>query len=212
MAKVKNKVPKIIIKAKTSWHENQIQRIRSLAGRLAPRASRLGAFLGIILLLGIIAASSLLPKDRFQEAKEQVLKNPQDSAAHLILAEEFLNNNEIDKAQKELLAAQQYSPAKRDLASPDNLSSQPKVLGVTSKIEELWNRWREQNPQAIEKEIAKWQEFVLKNPTYRDGYLRLALYYQRLKYLEEARVNLAKALDLDPNFPGTKKLQGILGE
>lgn len=204
MAKIgKNNPPEKQIKAKNLWFENKIARVRSLSEQYAHRAARFGAPAGVALLFLLVVYSLSLPKDRFQQTKEKILRNPNNPEAHLILAEEFLNNNELDKAEQELLIASNIQQ------TTDN---KVKVLGITSKIEEFWNRWREQNPQAIEKEIAKWQEFVAENPTYRDGYLRLALYYQKLKYLEEARVNLAKALDLDPNFPGTKKLQEVLGE
>ena len=204
MAKIeKNNPSKKQIKAKNLWFENKIARIRSLSEQYAHRATRFGAPAGVALLFFLVVYSLSLPKDRFQQTKEKILRNSNDPEAHLILAEEFLNNNELDKAEQELLIASNIQQ------TTDN---KVKVLGITSKIEELWNRWREQNPQTIEKEIAKWQEFVAENPTYRDGYLRLALYYQKLKYLEEARVNLAKALELDPNFPGTKKLQEVLGE
>lgn len=188
-------------KKDSSWLENKIARIRSLARPVAARASRYGAPAGVGLLLLIVAYSLLLPKDRFQQAKEAVLKNPNDFQARLVLAEEFLKNNDLQKAEKELLSAQST------INNPQLTMNNQKVLGLSTKLEELWNQWRSENPEEIKKEIAKWEEFLAHNPTYRDGYLQLTLLYFKLDQKDKAQESLQKALDLDPNYEVAREIE-----
>lgn len=187
------------------WLENKILAIRRTAKPLAARAiGRYGAPAGVTLFLLITIYSFFLPKDQFQLAKERILKNPNDLEAHLVLAEEFLKNNQLNETERELLTAQK-------LQKSNNVAmQQSKVLGFSSKLETLWSRWQEENPQELKKLIAKWEKFVEENPTYRDGYLRLALYYFKLGENDKVEANLNQALKLDPNFEPTLKLQQIL--
>ncbi|MFZ5365802.1 MAG: tetratricopeptide repeat protein [Patescibacteria group bacterium] len=209
MAKIRKDI-KILryleIKSKINpWLENKIQRIRSLRERQAYRsAKRWGAPAGVALILFLILYSFFLPKDKFQLARERVLKNPNDLEAHLILAEEFLKNNELDKAEKELLAAQQIQQS-------SNLTiEQSRVLGLSSRLEELYLKYQEENPQELKKLIEKWEKIVSETPSFRDGYLKLSLYYFKLGQTEKAQENLQKALELDPNYEETRKLENLI--
>jgi tetratricopeptide (TPR) repeat protein len=59
-------------------------------------------------------------------------------------------------------------------------------------------------------EVAFWQNEIKKYPDYRDGYFSLALLHYRLRDVEEARKNLNKALELDPNFEKGRELEKVL--
>lgn len=189
------------------WLENKIQRARSLGKHYASRASRFGAPAGVALFLLITIYSFFLPKNQFQLAKERILKNPNDLEAHLILAEEFLKNNQLEETERELVIAQKLQSNNQQYS---NIANETQILGFSSGVDELWQKWQEENPQELKKLIAKWEKFVEENPTYRDGYLRLALYYFKLGENDKVEANLNHALKLDPNFEPTKQLQQIL--
>lgn len=208
MAKIKKDIKKLRyleIKEKTNpWLENKIQRIRSFRERQAYRsAKRWGAPAGVALLLLITLYSLFLPKTRFELAKERILQNPNDFEAHLILAEEFLKNNQMGLAETELLAAKNIQHSAYNIENK-------RVLGLSSRLEELWLRYQEENPEELQKLIEKWERIVAETPTYRDGYLQLALYYFKLGDKEKAQENLQKALELDPNYEPTKELEKLI--
>lgn len=185
------------------WWENKIERTRSFLKPYAARASRFGAPAGVSLLILITLYSLFSPKDRFQLAKEKILKNPNDLEAHLILVEEFLKNNQLNEAEKELSAANIIQ---------QTTNNREKVLGLTSKLDELWQKWQEENPKELEKLITDWEKFVSENPTYRDGWLRLALYNFKLGDKEKAKDSLNQALKLDPNFETSRELRKAIGD
>lgn len=79
-------------------------------------------------------------------------------------------------------------------------------LGLWSKNKIAgWQR------QPVEQEITKWEEVVNKTPTYRDGYLKLATLYWKLKDDEKAKTALNRAIEIDPNYKGIEKIKEILG-
>lgn len=208
MAKIKTKIPPKKISNPWVLWENKIEAIRRTAKPLAARAiGRYGAPAGVALFLLITIYSFFLPKDQFQLAKERILKNPNDLEAHLILAEEFLKNNQLEETERELVIAQKLQSNNQQYG---NIANETRVLGFSSRVDELWLKWREENPQEIRKMIADWEKFVSENPTYRDGYLRLALYYSKLGQTEKARENLNHALELDPNYEPAKELEEII--
>lgn len=186
-------------KLKTTWLENRIEKARSLSKHRAARAAaRYGAPAGVALLVLIALYPALFSKNRFEQAKNWILKNPKDIEAHLILAEEFLKNNQLEEAKKEL----------EFVASLEK--ENPQVLGLASKFEELKKRWRGQDPNEIKKEIEKWEQFLAETPTYRDGWLYLALYHFKLGNQEEAEAALEKAKELDPLNPASQNLEKII--
>lgn len=191
------------IKPKTAWLENKIARTRSFLKPQASRtAARFGAPAGVALLLFFGLYPLLFPAS-FEKAKNDILKNPQNIQAHLSLAEEFLKNNQIDKAEEELLIIAQ-------LNSQEN--NQSDVLGISSKLEELWSKWRSQNPKEIEKEVQKWEQFLETTPTYRDGWLYLSFYYFKLGQGEKAQETLSKAKEIDPLNPNLQVFEETIRE
>jgi tetratricopeptide (TPR) repeat protein len=203
----KIKRPKIVYphpkdeKKPKAWLENKILRVRSFLERRSSRASRLTLLLVLLFLLSTSLCATFLPKDQFQVAKDRVLKNPNDFEAHLILAEQFLNHNQLEETERELVTAYKIQ------ASAEN---NQKVLGLTSWLNDLWTRWQEQNPKELEKLITKWRKIVAENLEYRDGYLRLSIYYFKLGDDQKAKENLQKAVALDPNFEVSKTLEKII--
>lgn len=189
--------------------ENKIKAARKVLEPRAARASRYGAPAGVALIILLISLSLFLPKDQLQQAKERLTRNPSDFEAHLILAEEYLKNNQLEEAERELLLAQKIQK------SSYQASERPRtgILGVaTSTLAQLWQRKMESNPEDIRKLIEYWEKIVAEEPDYRDGYLHLALYYFKLGNKDKARENLDKALDLDPNYEPAKELEKILGD
>lgn len=184
------------------WLENKIVTARKLSKHRAARAAaRFGAPAGVALLFFIFLYSLFLPKDKFQLAKERLVKNPNDFEAHLILAGEYLVNNQIEEAEEELVAVSSIQPS---------TDSKQQVLGLSSRLDELWLRWQEKKPEEVEKLIAEWEAIISEKPDYRDGYLQLALLHYKLYENEKAKEYLQKALELDPNFEPTKELEKFL--
>ncbi|MBM3208734.1 hypothetical protein FJZ40_00370 [Candidatus Shapirobacteria bacterium] len=147
----------------------------------------------LILFFGFQLAIFSIPKSRFEQAKETVAKDPTDLEAHLILAEEFLKNNQFQKAQGELETILQ-SRASEETAS---------------RAAALWQYKEENNPADLKNLIAQWQKILEDKPDYRDGWLRLALYNLKLGKTDEAKAALENARTIDPNFTGTKDLEGF---
>ena len=188
-------------KAIKPWLENKIAAVRKVAKPRAAKASRYGAPAGVALIILIISLSFFLPKNHFQRAKERLARDPNDFEAHLILAEEYLKNNQLEEAEKELLFAQQLQ------------KSGGGILGVAvSSLDQLWWKKQGSNPKDIKELISYWEEVVAEKPDYRDGYLRLALLHFKLYENKEAREYLEKALGFDPNFEPAKEMERILGD
>lgn len=150
---------------------------------------------GVTLLIFLTAYSLFLPKNQFQQAKEQLVKNPlvknpNDFEAHLILAKEFLKNNQFEKAEKELFMAQEQKP--------------------NSKLENLWIKKYYSDSKDIKKLIQAWEGTLAEKPDYRDAYLHLAWLHHQTYEDQKAKEYLEKAIELDPNFESTLKLQKII--
>lgn len=156
---------------------------------------------GVILTIFLINLSLFLPKDRFQQAKERLVRNPSDLQAHLILAEEHLKNNQIDEAERELLWAEKHL---RGGVAP------AAYLGGESVFDRLWQQKRYSDPEDIKELIKYWEGIVSEKPDYRDGFIQLALLHYKLYQNEKAKEYLQKALELDPNFKPAREMEKIL--
>lgn len=183
------------------WLEDKIRAARKMAEPYASRASRYGTPAGVALTILLVVASLFLPKSPFQSAKEKLTKDPHDFEAHLFLAEEYLENNQLEEAEKELLLAQV-------LAVKDS-----QVLGqrTSASLDKLWQRKREANPEEIKGLIQSWEKIIAEKPDYRDGYLQLALLHYKLYEDQKAEEYLQEALIIDPNFEAAKQLTEFLG-
>jgi tetratricopeptide (TPR) repeat protein len=197
MAKVK-KDTRILkykeIKSKIKlWLENKTANARKVAEHPAVKTvARFGGPAGVAFLGFLIISSFFLPKDKFQLAKERLIKNQNDFEAHLILAEEYLENNQVEAAEEELLLAQGN-------ADESGL-----------KWKALWQKKQAVKPEDLQELIKKWEEIMTEKPDYRDGYLQLAFLHYKLFENEKAKECLAKALAIDPNFEAAKGLETLL--
>ncbi|MBI3290047.1 hypothetical protein HYZ78_01490 [Candidatus Microgenomates bacterium] len=77
----------------------------------------------------------------------------------------------------------------------------------------LWarNEYAKWQREPIETEIKQWEEVVEKTPTYRDGYLKLATLYWKLRQDDKAKAALERAKEIDPNYDATYELEQKLG-
>lgn len=180
------------------WVRDKIKEIRKITKPQAKRLQRLTkkfGSLGIVTLIaGSLITSFFLPKDKFQLTKERLIKNPNDLEAQLILAKEFLKNNQFEEAEK-ILKIAQFNPQ-----SPI----------YKSEIEKLWQKKHYSDPKDIKILIKSWEEIIEKYPNYRDGYLQLAYLYAKISQKEKSKEVLNKALELDPNFEVSQKLEKFL--
>lgn len=184
------------VKKVNSWLENKIAKIRKLARPQSARfyrATKKFGSLGVVILIALsVFGSFFLPKDKFQQIKERLINNPMDYEAHLVLAEEFLKNNQFEEAEKELTLKTQN------------------VLGISSRLELLWQKKHYSDPKDIQRLLAAWEKIVSEKPNYRDGYLQLAYLHYKLYENEKAKEYLKKALELDPNFEPALELEKII--
>lgn len=184
------------VKKVNSWLENKIAKIRKLtrpqAARFYRATKKFGSLGVVIFIAGIVIISFFLPKDRFQQTKERLINNPMDYEAHLVLAEEFLKNNQFEEAEKELTLKTQN------------------VLGINSRLELLWQKKHYSDPKDIRRLITAWEQIITEKPNYRDGYLQLTYLYYKLYETEKAKECLQKALELDPNFEPALELEKLI--
>jgi len=209
MKKEIKKLKNLEIKGKVKhWWQDKIKIIRKTAKPQAKRLQRLTKKFGssglVFLVSGAILGSLSLPKNDFQSLKEKLVKNPYDLKAHLELTKVFLKANQFEKAEKELLIIQSIQQ------SNNQIIEQSEVLGAKNTLEKLWQQKHYSDPKDIKKLINGWEEILEKYPDYRDGYLQLAYLYYKTYQDEKAKENLAKALDLDPNFPLGKEIKNLI--
>lgn len=164
-------------------------------------AERFGSPAGVALIFLILSCSLILSKNRFQLAKEKLTQNSNDFEAHLVLAEEFLANNQVKEAESALLLAQ------------SRLSLTGNVLGekTSLKLEDLWKRKHYSDKADVYRLIVSWQKIIAEKPNYRDGYLQLAFLYYQIYQNDKAKAYLQKALVIDPNYEPARKLEETLG-
>lgn len=206
MAKIKEKTKKQLIlqpvKYIKPWVTNKITEARNLSEHRAARAARRwGAPAGVALIIFLVIGSLFLPKDSFQQAKDNLLKNPHGFQAQLVLVEEFLANNQFEEAERALL-----------LAENQIYQATNQVLGeqTNPQLEELWQRKYYSDPEDIEKLITAWEKIIEEKPNYRDGYLQLAYLHYKVYENNKAKDYLKKAIELDPNYKLARELEKIL--
>lgn len=151
-----------------------------------------GIITSLSLMLLLIVGSALFFRPLGNRQITNVLTRPLNPQPHLQLAEVYLNNNQLEKAHRQLLLAQKQM-------AKSNLTEQ--ILQLVLKIHK---------PEKIRREIDYWQEIVKEKPDYRDAYLKLAVLNWQVYENEKARLFLQKALDLDPNYELGRKVEEII--
>jgi len=86
--------------------------------------------------------------------------------------------------------------------------SQDKVLGANIPNNKVITKNTETKDE--DTEIAFWQKIVEENPTYRDGWIRLAVGYYEDGDVDRAIEALDKAKEIDPNNETVKSLNKII--
>lgn len=147
------------------------------------------AFLSLILLFFLYNLISL----PISAQRLSFSNMDRSSKPHLLLAEEFLANNQLEMAEKEFLQVQELEP--------ENLYVREQINSIDNQMKKI---------SQLEKEISNWESLLEKRLNYRDAYLELVMLHFQLKRVETARDYLEKARELDPNFPLTKELEKIL--
>jgi len=208
MARIKKEMKKTQdFKTKSKFHPwlmNKIKFIRQKSKPLAARAKRWGGPSGIILIFLLVMGSFFYPRDEIQKLRIYLLNHPYEFDANLTLAEKLLAKNQFEEAGQVLALAQEIMPAKK---SPDN-----RVLGksTSSRLENLWRKKHEADPQDIKKLIVFWEKIIQEKPNYRDGYLQLAALNYKIWQNEKAKEYLKQALIIDPNFEAAKEMEKII--
>lgn len=127
-----------------------------------------------VTLLIIFATNLLSPKSLFELSKETAQQNPSAASHHLFLAQQLLTTNQFTQAETEARLA----------ANEETLQ----------KIQEVKNQ-----PEDIKGQIRFWQEVIDQFPNYRDAYIKLAILNWKIYRSFEAKRNLEKAFQIDPN-------------
>ncbi|MBM3205583.1 tetratricopeptide repeat protein [Candidatus Shapirobacteria bacterium] len=182
-----------------TWFFNKTQLARRVGKPLAARANRWRGMAMVIFLFFLLGLSLGTPLKETQKIKNRLLNNPGDFNSYLSLAEKFIQNNQFEQAEQALLLAA-------------NLKTNSQVLGKTepAKINQLWQKKQQADPQDLKRLISGWEQIVKQKPDYRDAYLQLAVFYYQTWQNEKAKEALRKALLIDPNFPPALRLSRLI--
>lgn len=152
----------------------------------------------IALIISInIASSWLRPLSSEELFRQAVIRNPFSASLHQELGRIFLTKNK--------------NFAVRELGLAVSLAGETKsrVLGLSLSPAVVLGREKaaEEN---LQNSITFWQQFLVSQPDYRYGYLKLASLYNRLGENEIARQYLLLAVNKFPTDQNTNDLLGKL--
>lgn len=141
----------------------------------------------LIFILGVLILPIFFEEDKaFLNARLSVLNNPKSPLTHLQLAEVAALRSDWQLARQEFVIADEfYSRNNVDSIALDLRFDEVKSIVFAER--------------QLQEEIRQWKSVLEKQPSYRDGYLRLALLYYQLSEDEEAYDNWMIAWKLDPN-------------
>lgn len=153
-----------------------------------------------LLILSLFLVSSLLislfPSNIFDQSRINLIKNSDDIKSRLNLVENLLSTKQYNEARNELISVR--------------TQNNNQVLGASTEIDNLWQKYQENNPQELNKLISYWESVVNKTPTYLNGWVYLGYYQFQLGNIEEAKESIKQALSIDPNFEPAKELKNLL--
>src|SRR5688572_17024816 len=85
------------------------------------------------------------------------------------------------------------------------------LLIQTDLYENLKHKQRLDNEKTkVYKDLSFWEQQIQEKPDYRDAYLNLAIINFQIGKLDEARANLARAFEIDPNYERRAKFEAVL--
>ncbi len=174
--------------------------------KLASKFPHIYRVLTATLLLAFLAVNfySRLPAGflNLEGAKLIVMLNPHDISSHLLLTQAYLEQGDMEAVERELTLAQGLTANSLSVTTSS-------VLGTSLSPLKIWQKIQNE-PQRIKEEIVYWQKIVAERPSYRDAYLQLAILNYQIYENQKAKDYLNKALELDPNFEPTQKLEKII--
>jgi len=153
--------------------------------KIAARAFNWPLLISLILAF-LFLLSLTQPLSDWEKEKNRLLKNKYCFPAHLYLAQILLNQNEFNKAKKEIAFLQK------------NIS----LLNQEEKkeLEEINHRYQHATREGLEVLIKKWQSFLKKYPRYKVGWFYLTAYQEKLGLHQEAQESRKKLKEIDPGF------------
>lgn len=69
---------------------------------------------------------------------------------------------------------------------------------------------QDQQNRILRQQITYWEQVASASPTYRDAYIQLAINYWKLAATPEAKQNLQRVLEFDPNWVVPPQLEPLL--
>ena len=164
-------------------------KVKKLISHLKKRILKHVVVSGVIIIFLLVILSIFLPKTELQSLKENLLKNPNNAEIKLKNIEALLKENQF-QASEEIL---------KSISQDQN-----------GDLNQLWQEKHYSDPEDIKELIKAWEKIIEDKPLYRDAYLQLAILNYKIKEVQKAKDNLNKALEIDPNFELTKKLEEII--
>ena len=164
-------------------------KVKKLISHLKKRILKHVVVSGVIIIFLLVILSIFLPKTELQSLKENLLKNPNNAEIKLKNIEALLKENQF-QASEEIL---------KSISQDQN-----------GDLNQLWQEKHYSDPEDIKELIKAWEKIIEDKPQYRDAYLQLAILNYKIKEIQKAKDNLNKALEIDPNFELTKKLEEII--
>lgn len=145
-------------------------------------------FVSIVFFFTIVYPSTF-SNDKTKTLKRILSSNPQNTSLKIKLARALVESNQYDAVEK--------------MATWDQTAA-------NSKFASLIDQEITESPQDNIEAINHWENIMAEKKDFRDGYLKLALLYYLIYDNQKAQENIQKALQLDPNYEITKRLEEII--
>jgi hypothetical protein len=149
------------------------------------------ALIPIIALVFFLLNASL-SKDSFTLTKEKILLNEKDFISQKFLIDLFRLNNQFSLAETQ---------SERALVIASSIPTKKTFRDLLARAKTLKNQ-----EFLISEEINNWGKLTNSYPSYRDGYIKLAILSWKTSRLFETKKYLEMALTLDPNFEVAKTM------
>lgn len=130
---------------------------------------------------------------RYSDTFIPVFTHPLSWENHVTLAKTLRQQGAKVQAEQELMIAQEGA----------------QVLGAQTSLSDLLTTWKNE-PARQKQHEDYWQKILLTHPDYRDAYIQLAYLFYQTNDLSQARANIQKASDLDPNNDSVRQLVTFL--
>lgn len=140
----------------------------------------------------------------YQNELFTVLSRPLARTSHITLATKLWSYGSRQTAKNELLLA-------ASLAAEDGSQENNQVLGATTDPVDILKTW-ENEPARIASHIQFWKSVSLNHPDYPDAFMQLSALYYEQGNLIQAKTNIEKALEINPNGYDVTTLRSFLNK